>query len=133
ATAAEHAGILKLLYLFIKRHRTISIAASLAVLLTGAFTIKLFREVERSSRALTRLGKAAPLFYESAKTQFHANRSEEALEKVDFAIEVAPKSPEYHRLRALILQRLGRSAEAEAATQKANHFSQSENATSSAP
>ena len=133
ATTAEHAGILKLLYLFIKRHRTISIAASLAVLLTGAFTIKLFSEVERSSRALTRLGKAAPLFYESAKTQFHANRSEEALEKVDFAIEVAPKSSEYHRLRALILQRLGRSAEAEAATQKANHFSQSENATSSAP
>jgi len=133
ATTAEHAGILKLLYLFIKRHRTISIAASLAVLLTGAFTVQLFREVERSSRALARLGKAAPIFFESAKTQFHANRSEEALEKVDFAIEVAPKNAEYLRLRALILRRLGRSAEAEAATQKANHLSRSENTTSSAP
>ncbi len=134
ATTAEHAGILKLLYLFIKRHKTISIAASLAVLLTGAFTVQLFREVDRSSRALARLGKAAPLFFESAKTQFHANRSEEALEKVDFAIEVAPQDPEYQRLRALILQRLGRATEAEAATQKANHLSQpAKNTTTTAP
>lgn len=119
ATAAEHAGLLKLLYLFIKRHRTISVAASLALILTAGFAVQLAREGERSARALSRLGSAAPLFFENAKTQFHANHPDLALERVDFALEFAPQNPDYLRLRALILQRLGRATEAEAASKKA--------------
>ncbi len=118
ATQAEHAGSLKRLQLLIKRHRTFSAAVLTGVLLTAGFGIGLAREVERSAQALVRLRKAAPTFVERAWGHLEEGRLQDALEKVDFAVEVDPTNADYQMLRARLLQGQVRLAEAAAAFKK---------------
>jgi serine/threonine protein kinase len=62
ATTAEHAGRLKLLYLFLKRNRAVSAVALVSACFAVAFGIQSYR----SEQALGRLRKAAPTFAEQA-------------------------------------------------------------------
>ncbi len=51
ATAAERAGPLTLLWLFLRRHKTLSAAAALLVLLTAAFIVSLAHERDLAKRS----------------------------------------------------------------------------------
>ncbi|NBV86412.1 MAG: FHA domain-containing protein, partial [Verrucomicrobia bacterium] len=106
ATTAEHAGVAKLLYLLIKRNRTLSTAIGLAVLLVGAFSAELLRESNRSSQATLLLEKAALKFFEKAQEELDANKPEQALKAVDSALEITPSKAEYKQLKEEALKRL---------------------------
>jgi serine/threonine protein kinase len=108
ATKAEHAGLLKLVTLWVKRNRTISAAVACVLLLTVGFAASLAREVDRSAQSLARLSKAAPTLVERAWSHLDEGRFEDALEKVSFAVDVDPSNADYLLLQARLLQSLGR-------------------------
>jgi serine/threonine protein kinase len=114
ATTAEHAGQLKLLYLFLKRNRTASTVALLSVCFALAFGIQFYR----SEQVLSRLRKAAPGLVEQATAKLDAGNLEDALEKIRFATEVDPKNADYQLLSARILQGQARLEEAVGAFKK---------------
>jgi serine/threonine protein kinase len=111
ATTAEHAGQLKLLYLFLKRNRTVSGVALVSACFAVAFAVQSYR----SERALARLRKAAPALAEQAAAKLDAGLLQDALEKLQFATEVDPKNGDYQLFAARILQGQGRLEEAAAA------------------
>ncbi len=120
ATAAEHAGIPKLLYLLIKRNRAISLGAGLAVLLIGIFSAELFRESNRSAQATLLLDRAASTFFQTAKQELDSNKPEQALKAIDFALEIAPAHSEYRQLKDEVINRLEHRERANASATK-NH------------
>jgi serine/threonine protein kinase len=111
ATTAEHAGQLKLLYLFLKRNRAVSAVA----LVSACFALAFGFQSYRSEQALSRLRKAAPSFAEQAAAKLDAGLLQDALEKLQFATEVDPNNPDYQLFAARVLQgqtRLGEAATA---------------------
>lgn len=114
ATTAEHAGQLKLLYLFLRRNRTVSGVALVSACFAVAFAVQSYR----SEQALARLRKAAPALAEQAAAKLDAGLLQDALEKLQFATEVDPKNGDYQLFTARILQGQGRLEEAAAAFKK---------------
>jgi len=114
ATTAEHAGQLKLLYLFLKRNRAVSAVALVSACFAVAFGIQSYR----SEQALSRLRKAAPTFAEQAAAKLDAGLLQDALEKLQFATEVDPNNADYQLFAARILQGQARLEEAATAFRK---------------
>jgi len=104
ATGAENAGAWKQTALFIKRHKAATVGVVAALALTGAFTAKVISEGRRAESALASLQKAAPTLISQAHTLIDEQKYYEAIAKISFAIEIAPKVPEYHLLRAQVLE-----------------------------
>jgi serine/threonine protein kinase/Leucine-rich repeat (LRR) protein len=130
ATSAEEAGLGKLFMLWILRHRaeTAILAASAIVLLgMGAgFVIRLaeeknqaLAEQRRAEAALRDLQATAPAFYAEASALVQEARFEEALNKITYAVSLAPDRAEYHLLEGHILQSLLRLAPAAESYQRA--------------
>ncbi|MEI6872204.1 MAG: hypothetical protein WCL08_07970, partial [Verrucomicrobiota bacterium] len=132
ATAAEHAGILKLLYLLFKRNRATAIGAGLAVLLSGIFSAELFRESSRSKQATLLLDRAASTFFQNAKQELNSNKPEQALKTISYALEIAPEHSDYKQLKDEVLKRLERRGDANAPAPK-NHAPRALKAAPAAP
>ena len=100
ATEAEHAGQLKLLYLFFKRNRAVSAVALVSACFAVAFGVQSYR----SEQALAGLRKAAPALVDQAAAKLDAGLLQDALEKLQFATEVDPKNADYQLFAARVLQ-----------------------------
>ena len=115
ATTAEQAGALRQAALFLRRHKIVSSAAAIILVLTVGFTAKVVQEGRRATVALTRLRGTAPTFAAQAGALVETKQFAEALEKIDFAVALQPDDAEFHVARANILQSLFRFEEARAA------------------
>jgi eukaryotic-like serine/threonine-protein kinase len=143
ATSAENASSWKQFTLLIKRNKAASIGIA-AVLLVGAtLGTKAFVEGKRAEReavhakneaaraqrgealaqseatranaALARLRGTAPTFFAQAQALIEKQQFADALEKISYAIELAPGDASYHFLKGNILESLSRLADARAA------------------
>lgn len=119
ATSAENANALTLLRLFIRRHKTMTAAAALMVLLTMGFLGKVISS-ERAARAhaldsaqrLQELKGTAPIFYAQAQIDFETGKLDAALQKLGYAIQLDERVPGYSLLRAHYRQSSLKLAEA---------------------
>jgi serine/threonine protein kinase len=109
ATSAEGAGTLKQLTLLIKRNkREFSLAAAaLTALLAvaGGFMFKV-------THTLSELRGTAPTFYGLARSLIEEQKFDEALQKINYAMTLAPGSGDCHYLKGCILQALLRIEDA---------------------
>jgi len=133
ATSAEDANALTLLRLFIHRHRALTAAASVVVLLTIGFLFKVNAEKRAAQASATRateaewvakaneakanstladLRRTAPVFYTQAQVDFADGKRDEALEKLGYAIQLDERVPGYSLLRAHYRQSSLKFAEA---------------------
>jgi tetratricopeptide (TPR) repeat protein len=129
ATTAEHAGAIRQVQLFLKRHRTVTaltVVVALVVLVGSAIsTRQWFRAEEsramaiaernRAREALSELKDTAPALMTHAKALIEQQNLDKALDTISYAIELAPESAEYRCLRANILQasvKIGEAAKA---------------------
>ena len=144
APKAERASIRKQMLLWAGRHKgevaLIAVGFLLFNVLVATFIYRLAVEKNRAlfseQRALTNEREAkesqalaaqrlrelrgtAPTFYSEAKSELEDRLFEDALDKVDYAIQQVPNEPDYHALRGKILQSLLRWDEAVAAFQEA--------------
>jgi len=113
ATTAEHAGLLKLASLWVKRNRGISIVAAAALSLVLLFAIGLENENRASAAVLKSLRGVVPMLAERAWLHLEEGRLQEALEMTTLISEVESKNPDYLILRGRLLQGLGRLNEAQ--------------------
>ncbi len=119
ATAAEHASIFKQIWLLIKRHKTVSIATAIIVLLSAGFTAKVIAEGRRAESALARLRETAPTFYAQAKSLLDAGKFDDALTKIGYAIDLVTDNADYRLFRANLLEATQRLADAAEEYQRA--------------
>jgi len=98
ATRAENAGAVKQTLLLLKRQRFVAGALLAGVLLLVIFTGQLIRERRETAETLLRLQAAAPALAEQARTYLTHGQTREAVEKISFAADLAPKNAEYARL-----------------------------------
>jgi serine/threonine protein kinase len=140
ATKAERATPLKHLLLWAGRHKGEVALIAIGVVMLASFVIQLAREKNRAlqneKRALTNEQRAiesetlaelrllelrgtAPVFYDEAANLLDDQEFDEALSKIDYAIEQVPNEPDYHYLRGNVLQSLFRWEEALAAYEEA--------------
>ncbi len=133
APKAERAGLWRQMLLFGARHkREVGLLFACALVfnvIVVAFIVQLTQEKNRAvaselrekakeaelARAVSDLTGTAPTFASEAATLLDQKKPDEALEKIDFAIEQVPNAPGYHSLRGNILQSLLRFDEAAAA------------------
>jgi len=122
ATTAENASAAKQIFLLVRRHKTVSVLIAAALLmaagLSTAFTVRVTqernaavqariaadRERTRAESALAALNKTAPSFFELSKALLNEGRIAEAIEKVGYAVQLDGTRPEYHLLRASLLE-----------------------------
>ncbi|NBR84491.1 MAG: hypothetical protein EBT61_03160 [Verrucomicrobia bacterium] len=125
ATSAENANALTLVRLFIHRHKALTAAASLIVLLTIGFLFKVnaekraaqeaaarAAEAERVAKAnelranttLADLRRTAPVFYTQAQVDFADGKRDAALEKLGYAIQLDEAAADYRLRRAHLRQ-----------------------------
>lgn len=144
ATKAERAGLGKHLLLWAGRHRSEVALLGVGFLLFNALVAGFIyqmtveknraqaseaqarRNEERARRSeslaaerLTQLRGTAPTFFSEAESLLEERSFEEALGKIDYAIEQVPNEASYHLLRGKILQSLLRWDEALLAFQEA--------------
>jgi serine/threonine protein kinase/Leucine-rich repeat (LRR) protein len=130
ATGAENASVGKQLVLLIKRHKAVfstataawAIIAALAVWFVVNITRARSRAVaekiraeeneQRANSTLGRLRGTAPTFFDQAQALIEKQQFADALEKIDYAVELNPTEAEYHYLKGNILEDLSRLAEA---------------------
>jgi len=109
APAAESAGLLKQIWLLIRRHRTEFTLAGAALLtiiaLVGWFTSRL-------SSALDELKETAPAFYAEARALTEEVKFARALLRVNYALKLQPEEARFHALRGNLLQSLEQYDEA---------------------
>jgi serine/threonine protein kinase/Leucine-rich repeat (LRR) protein len=115
ATRAENAGLRRQLILLIQRHKGVFTTVFAAWLIITAlavwFVINVTRakqqaetERNRAESALADLRKTAPTFYEQALALVRDKKLDSALEKLSYALSLAPREARYHALRGNILQ-----------------------------
>jgi tRNA A-37 threonylcarbamoyl transferase component Bud32/tetratricopeptide (TPR) repeat protein len=123
ATTAEKAGFGKQLALLIRRNKGIAATAAVAwVVITALavwFVVRVTEERnaatserDRAEEALAGLRAAAPTYLAEARTLFAGQKADEALDKIDIAIRLAPDDADAHLLRGQKLQVLERLPEA---------------------
>jgi Leucine-rich repeat (LRR) protein/tetratricopeptide (TPR) repeat protein len=122
ATSAEEAGPWKQFTLFVARHKTLSTAAAVILVLTAVFTASVIQqrnravaEQARAEESLAALRQTAPTFADQARLFCEQGKFPEALEKIDAARQLVPEATAYLLHRAEILQALERWDEAIAA------------------
>jgi len=97
ATRAEHAGLNRLLLLWLVRHKTLSIAGLVLMVLAATFTWRI-------NHTLERLRATAPTFYALAQNQLTSRQWNEALASVRQALALAPENARFRLLEGHILQ-----------------------------
>ena len=112
ATSAEDAGAWKRVKLWMVRNKVLAGSLGVLMVVVSGFTAMVLREGKRASAALVRLQKTAPTFMIRARDALQDGQFSEALESLNFAIDLEPKNPEYHALRGNVLQVLLRWPEA---------------------
>ncbi|MHA3770043.1 protein kinase domain-containing protein [Verrucomicrobiota bacterium sgz303538] len=133
ATKAERATPWRQMVLFASRNRRevalLFIFALVLQLVLVAFLVRINTEKNRAladeerirtsqsdlKKVLEELRGTAPTFAQEAATLIEQQQPEEALEKIDYALEQLPNKADYHFLRGNILQTLLRFDDAEAA------------------
>jgi len=112
ATGAEKAGRWKQMTLLLKRNKGPSIAVAAGLALCLAFTAKVVNEGHLAERALIDLRAAAPALIGQARGLIDQQSFDDALTKLDFAVKIDGKNPDYHLLRAQVLEATLRLKEA---------------------
>jgi len=111
-TSVEEATMWRLFTLAVKRRRTeftlVSLALAVIAVLGTASVLKV-------TRTLHELRRTAPTFHAQALALVEEHKFTEALERLDYALSLTPKQPDYLVLRGNILQALLRLEEARAA------------------
>jgi eukaryotic-like serine/threonine-protein kinase len=123
ATSAEQAGAWKLLSLAIKRRRTEFSVAAAGLMIIGVMAASFMWKV---TSTLGELRRTAPTFHHQALALIEEQKFEEALQRIAYALTLAPKEPEFHVLKGNLLQSLlnlpeAREAYARAVRLKPNH------------
>ena len=106
ATRAERAGTFRQFRLTIRRHAGTFAAAAFIIVLVLGFGIHSFIKERKLRTTIARLRSAAPVYFQSAQTLVEQRKFTEALERINLAIELQPKTTEYHRLKGNIHQSL---------------------------
>jgi len=88
----------------IVRHKTISIAAAIIVVLVVVFDIRVIAEGRRAERALAALRSAAPMYQGQARTLMTQAKYEDALDRISRAMEFDPDNADYHALAGNLFQ-----------------------------
>jgi len=104
ATVAEQAGLWKLATLWVRRHKTVSIAALALVLVVTGFLGRVLASERKAQARLADLRKTAPTFFAQARSLIEERRLDEALEKIEYALKLAPETAGYHTLAGHIHQ-----------------------------
>ncbi len=119
ATSAENAGLGKQFMLALKRHKAVAVSAVVVLLVGATLGTKAIIEGRRAELALVRannalasLAKTAPTFAANAKDLLDEGKVEQALEKINYAIELVDGNADYHLFRANLLESGQRLAEA---------------------
>ena len=129
ATLAEKANALTLLRLFVQRHKALTVAAAIIVLLSFGFMAKVISSEERATQnaeraeinaksaeqsdakaqaTLADLRRTAPTFAQLAAQLVSEQKFPEALEKIAFAVALDPANADHWLLQGNILQSLFR-------------------------
>lgn len=117
ATAAERAGVVRLLWLLVQRHKTeFGLGVATLIVLVAVVAVSLIRiagernaairERNRADATLGELRGAAPSFYAEAATLLRQRNFTNALRKVDYAISLRPDVADHHWLRGNVLESL---------------------------
>jgi serine/threonine protein kinase len=99
ATSAENAGAVKQTVLLLKRQRVLAGAAIAGVVVLAVFAAQLIRDRHETEQTLQRLRAAAPALAEQARTFLTHGQTREAVEKIAYAVDLAPENEEYVRLQ----------------------------------
>jgi tetratricopeptide (TPR) repeat protein len=119
ATTAENAGRMKQALLLLKRQRFL-VGGLLAVLvLLLVFAAQLARERREASETLLRLRAAAPALAEHARSLLTSGQTHEAVEKITYAVDLAPDNEDYLRFEGDALTADQQIPAAEAAYKRA--------------
>lgn len=123
ATSVEEKSPMRLLWLLIKRRKTeffLGATVVLVLLAVGVFSMtqiiasekRANENFERLNLAMAELRQTAPSFAAEARTLMERQDFEQALVKVEYAIQLEPTESQYHLLKGHILQTLMRMREA---------------------
>jgi tetratricopeptide (TPR) repeat protein len=112
ATSAEKAGAWKQFTLFVRRNKVAAIGVAAVLLIGTTFGTKAVIEGRRAKAALAELRGTAPTFAAQAAALVEAQKFDEALEKIGFALKLDSSNADYHLARAHVLQARVRLAEA---------------------
>ncbi len=112
ATTAEEASALTLVRLFIKRNKTLGVAALVVLVLSAAFTAKVVSEGGRAEAALRDLRRTAPIMAREAERLVLHEEFDEALHTLGSALSLDPGNAEYLLSRGRILMGMQRLDEA---------------------
>ncbi len=104
ATSAEKAGAWKQFTLFVRRHKAASIGVAAVLVLSVGFTAKVITEGRRAERALANLSKTAPTLIAEGRKLIDAQKFDDALVKIRFAVEIDPRNAGYRLLLAQLQQ-----------------------------
>jgi len=123
ATSAEQAGTWKLLSLAIKRRKTEFSLAAAGLVIIGVLAAGFMWKV---TSTLSELRRTAPTFHQQTLALIEEQRFDEALQRISYALTLAPNEPEFHVLKGNLLQSLlnlpeARNAYARALKLKPNH------------
>jgi serine/threonine protein kinase len=99
ATTAENAGKVKQGFLLLKRQRYLVGALVVLIAFLTVFAAQLIRERRTTARTLLHLRAAAPALAEQARNFLAHGQTQEAVEKISFAIDLAPENADYLRLQ----------------------------------
>jgi hypothetical protein len=99
ATTAENAGKVKQGFLLLKRQRYLVGALVVLIAFLTVFAAQLIRERRTTAQTLLHLRAAAPALAEQARNFLTHGQTHEAVEKIAFAIDLAPENADYLRFQ----------------------------------
>jgi hypothetical protein len=106
ATSAEHAGLWKQVRLFVKRNKVATAAAAaVAVAVVGGSIVstaqwaRAQRGWAKADERFLALKGVAPDLIAAARGYVETDKTDEALRRVDYAVELVPDNAEYHVMR----------------------------------
>ncbi len=133
ATGAEGAGAWRQFTLLVKRNKGVATAIAASVVLLGLLTAiyigavrrerdkattalaQVSLEKKRAENALGDLRATAPIMVNEGRRLIDQQKLAEALAKLDLAVSLDPSNPDFHLLRAHLLQAMERLKEAASA------------------
>ena len=104
ATSAEHAGLGRQLWLLVQRNQALAACAALFFVLINAFGVTVLVSQRHMAAALAQLRGTAPTFQAQAQNLVNEGRLDDAVSKIDFALQLAPDNADYHLFRAHTLE-----------------------------
>ena len=114
AASAERAGLRRQVWLLIQRNKVLAICAAIFFVLINAFGVNVLISRQNMAATLAQLRSTAPTFAAQARSLVEEGKLDEALDKIAFAIDLAPANADYHLYRANTLQAAQRLTDAAA-------------------